>query len=313
MNISIFCKLLELKNKIIIVIPYLLGTTLAICKYKRFNFRNAALYLGLIIFFNASTTLLRHYNDFKTLKELKNKKMRKQEIIKMIEYNKINMKNLKLIIIIMLVISGITSVILALKTDRFVFLLEVLCFILGIMYSFGTMPISRTPFGEIVVGITKGLIIPLIAVYIHIYDQNLIKIGIDGDLFIFKANFIFLIESITIFLPCAGTIFNIMLASNMCTIREDIKNKRYTLPISIGKRKSYKLYKFIYYMSFVSIPLGIIFKILSPLSLISIIIVSHIKNNIKKFRGVRNKKDAFALSMKNFLLINIAYLLIMMI
>lgn len=313
MNISILSRLLEIRNKIIIVIPYLLGTTLAISKYNRFNLYNAVLYFCLMILFNASTTLLKNYNSLKKNKENKKRKIKRTELEEFLYSQNINMLHFKILIFIMFLMSGVISIVLALNTDRFLLIIEILCFALGLAYSLGTMPLSSTPFGEFTIGITKGLMVPLMSLYIHVYDQNLIKIIVDGEVIRLNANFMFLLESLTIFLPCAGSIFNIMLAQNMITIRKDIKNRRYTLPVSIGKRKSYKLYKVIYYICYCCIPIGIAFGVLAPISLISIITLKHIKISIKKFRSMKNEKEAFYLSMKNFLLINLVYILILVI
>jgi 1,4-dihydroxy-2-naphthoate octaprenyltransferase len=99
-------------------------------------------------------------------------------------------------------------------------------------------------------------------------------------------------------------IANIMLANNICDIDDDIENKRYTLPIYIGREKSLGLFKFLYYISYLSIIISVIIGILPYYSLAALISFFAVRKNISLFYLKQSKKDTFVLSVKNFALIN---------
>ena len=65
------------------------------------------------------------------------------------------------IIYIMLGICVLLGLLLVYFTNWIVLILGIMCFVFGILYTFGPLPISRTPFGEIISGIFYGFFIPL--------------------------------------------------------------------------------------------------------------------------------------------------------
>ncbi|MBC2582045.1 UbiA family prenyltransferase [Clostridium sp. DJ247] len=99
--------------------------------------------------------------------------------------------------------------------------------ILGSVYSryaFGPLPISYTPMGEIVSGITMGIGITTTVIYIHsgVLNLNTVLVAVPTSLFI-------------------GTI---LLSNNLSDIEEDRKAGRKTLPILIGVKNAEKLWVF---------------------------------------------------------------------
>ncbi|RAK06216.1 hypothetical protein C8C77_12750 [Halanaerobium saccharolyticum] len=122
------------------------------------------------------------------------------------------------------------------------------------------------------------------------------------------------LEIIKIFifsLPLIFGIANIMLANNICDIKDDLENKRYTLPIYISRDSSLKLFRYLYYLSYLSIIISVIFKILPYISLLSLVSIFMVQKNIRQFEEHQSKKDTFVLSVKNFVIINYATALTM--
>ncbi|KHS59025.1 1,4-dihydroxy-2-naphthoate prenyltransferase, partial [Listeria monocytogenes] len=56
------------------------------------------------------------------------------------------------------------------RTDLLVLLIGFVCFCIGILYTFGPVPLSRMPLGEIFSGVTMGFGIFFLAVYVNAYD-----------------------------------------------------------------------------------------------------------------------------------------------
>lgn len=305
MSIGSFLKLVEIQTKVASIIPYIVGTVFTFYKFNNFNIKNALILFFSMLIFDMTTTAINNYNDYR-------KAIKKHgfgyEVHNAIVRDNLNVKVVLAIIFIMLLFSSLLGIYLFLNTDIVVLLIGIFCFTVGILYSFGPIPISRTPFGEIFSGITMGFFITFLSIYIHMIDKNVIVITLSKDILSFSFNIKILISIFIVSIPCISGIANIMLSNNICDMEEDIINKRYTLPVFIGKEKSLFLFSMIYYMAFISIILGITFKILPVTSLITLVVLKPIKNNIQSFIALQSKKDTFVLAVKSFILLNAIYI-----
>lgn len=305
MNIKSFLKLVEIQTKVASVIPYLLGTFYALYRYDNFNFKNAIIMFLSMIIFDMTTTAINNYMDY--AKAIK-KEGYGYETHNAIVSNNLNPKVVRVLICTMLVIAATLGLLLVKNTNIIVLLIGAISFVIGIAYSFGPIPISRTPFGEIFSGLAMGLIITFLSIYIHIFDMGVLSVNING-LSNVSITFNF-IELINIFIICLSPIMgisNIMLANNICDIDEDIENKRYTLPIYIGKENALKLFKWLYYTGFISIFIGVVLRVLPVVSIVTLLVLKVVQGNINKFNKLQTKKDTFVLAVKNFVITNLVY------
>ena len=306
MGVKSFFKLVEIQTKVASVIPYILGTVFALYKFDNFNIKQAVLFFLSMIVFDMTTTAINNYVDFK--KAIKKDGFGYEEHNAITKYG-LKPKTVLGVIIAMIIISATLGVVLVLNTDIAILLIGVICFGIGICYSFGPIPISRTPFGEIFSGLTMGFFITFLAVYIHIFDQGVLSIGISNGNFrlLFDIKVILSIFIITI--PAVTGIANIMLANNICDIEDDFVNRRFTLPIYIGKENALKLFRCLYYIGFAGIVVGVIFGILPIVSILSLIALKPVNANIKRFFELQTKKDTFVLAVKNFVITNVLYII----
>ena len=307
MNIKSFLKLVEIQTKVASVIPYLLGTFYALYRYDNFNIKNAIIMFLSMIIFDMTTTAINNYMDY--AKAIKKEGYGYETHNAIVSYN-LNPKFVRLIIFIMLVIAAALGILLVKNTNIIVLLIGVISFIIGITYSFGPIPISRTPFGEIFSSLAMGFVITFLSIYIHVFDTGILTINF-SNLSNVSINFN-IIDLINIFIvslsPIMG-IANIMLANNICDIDDDIENKRYTLPIYIGKENALKLFRYLYYIGFISIVIGVLTRVLPVISIVTLLVLKLVQENINKFNKLQTKKDTFVLAVKNFVVINLVYVL----
>lgn len=306
MNIKSFFKLVEIQTKVASVIPYLLGTIFAMYYFEEFNFLNAIILFLSMFIFDMTTTAINNFMDYK--------KALKKEGYGYEEHNAIvrdglKASSVKSIIFIMLIISSVLGVLLVVKTNFIVLLIGIVCFAIGILYSFGPIPISRTPFGEIFSGVTMGFAITFLAVYVHVYDSNIVNLSLIDGIVSLNLNIADFVSVFLISLPVICGISNIMLANNICDVEEDIVNKRYTLPIYIGKDNALILFKVAYYVGFAGILVSVLLGILPWMSILALIVLKPVNDNIKQFEKLQTKKDTFVLSVKNFVLTNMLYII----
>lgn len=306
MSIRSFLKLVEIQTKVASMIPFLIGTLFSIFYFDKFIYQNFIYMFISLLFIDMCTTAINNYIDYKTAN--------KKEGYGYESHNAIVRDNLKesivlLTIFILLTIAIVFGILLYLNTNVVVLIIGIISFMIGILYTFGPVPISRTPFGEIFSGGFMGLIIPFLSVYIHNFDQNIITINLDSGLLSLSFDYIKILSVILISIPSAVGIANIMLANNICDIEDDIENRRYTLPIYIGKKNSLVIFKVLYYIGYIAIIFAIIFELLHLISVLVLLTLIIVQKNIMTFDKMQSKKDTFVLSVKNFVIINFSMVL----
>src|SRR5690606_14155251 len=126
-------------------------------------------------------------------------------------------------------------------------------FFIGVFYTFGPIPLSRMPLGEVFSGMTMGFGIVFLAIFVNAFDKGIASFTIHEGLLSLHINYLASLEILWISLPCVFTIANVMLANNICDLEEDIANERFTLPYYIGKKYSIALFNHLYILSFLAI------------------------------------------------------------
>jgi 1,4-dihydroxy-2-naphthoate octaprenyltransferase len=300
-GLSSFLNLVEIKTKIASIIPFTLGTLYAVYRFHKFNLKNFILMLVTMLAFDMVTTAINNYIDFKKAKKTSGYNYEIHNAI--VKYN-LKSSSVMAAIVILLFIAVAFGFVLFLNTNIVVLVLGTISFIVGILYSYGPIPISRMPLGEIFSGLFMGFIIMFLSVYIHVYDQNIVSIVFNNGIVNISINIIEVLYIFLISLPLISGIANIMLANNICDVEDDIENKRYTLPVYIGSTNALMLYKGLYYAAYLSTILMIILRVEPIFSLASLITFLWVNKNIKLFYEKQTKKDTFITSVKNFVLIN---------
>ncbi|SKC79301.1 1,4-dihydroxy-2-naphthoate polyprenyltransferase [Maledivibacter halophilus] len=306
MSIPSFLKLVEIQTKVASVIPFLLGTAYTLYRFNSFDLKNFILMFISLIAFDMAVTATNNFYDYKNAKKTYGYNY---EIHNVIVRSNLKEKTVLGVIFTLVLVAVICGFILFLNTNVFVLILGGISFVVGLTYSAGPIPISRTPLGETFSGIFMGFVIVFISVYIHIYDENIVKLIYNNGILDISIDIIEIIYIFLISLPAVNGIANIMLANNICDIEDDIENRRYTLPIHIGKENALKLFKVLYYAIYIDLIILVIIKILPIYSLFVLLTIMPVINNIQEFNKKQTKKDTFVLAVKNFVIINIVHVI----
>ncbi len=303
LSLNKFFQLVEIKTKLASLIPFFLGSVYTIYRYKKFNLNNFITMFISLVAFDMATTAINNYIDYtKTNNNPANNSL-------IAEYGVSDSKVL-FIIFELLTIATIAGIVLTMNTNIIVLFLGGISFIVGIFYTFGPIPISRMPLGELFSGFFMGFLIIFLSVYIHIYDTNLISLTFQNSILSVGIN---VVEVLSIFLfsiPTIAGIANIMLANNICDVEEDILNNRFTLPYYIGKPMALNLFKLLYYISYLDIVVLVVLKITPLASLFILLTFIIVNRNIKVFENRPIKSENFIIAVKNFALINITQVII---
>ncbi|KYZ78006.1 1,4-dihydroxy-2-naphthoate prenyltransferase [Anaerosporomusa subterranea] len=308
MNLKSFFDFVEIRTKLASVTPFLIGTLYALYKYDSFKFENAIIMFISLFAFDMATTGINNYLDYKKAHSRKGYNYEKHNAV---VNHDIKESTALAVIVMLLTTATALGVFLTLKTDIVVLVIGVLSFTTGILYTFGPVPISRMPLGEVFSGFFMGFIIIFLAVYIHIFDQGIALLSYSGTMLTIHLN---LIEVLSLFLfsiPAIAGIGNIMLANNICDLDEDILNKRYTLPHYIGKEKALKLFKASYDIGYFSIIIAVVLNVAPTIILLAILTKIVLDKNIKRFAHNPSKREPFVLAVKNFIVVNGAVALLL--
>lgn len=308
MNIKSFLKFVEIQTKVASVIPFTLGTLYAMYRYQSFKPINFSIMFISLITFDMATTAINNYVDFK--------KANKKEGYGYEEHNAmvkdgISERTAVIVIFTLIGIAALFGLLLTIKTSIVVLLVGLLCFAIGIFYTFGPVPISRMPLGEAFSGFFMGFVIMFLAIYIHVFDKNIVSVVYSSGMLSLNIN---IAELIIIFLasvPAIGGIANIMLANNICDLEDDIENNRFTLPYYIGRGNALKLFAVLYYIGFAAIIALIILKVLPLAYAIVLLTLIPVQKHIVMFSRNPIKSKTFVLSVKNLVIINVAQIIVL--
>ncbi len=198
---------------------------------------------------------------------------------------------------------------LAIITDWLVLLMGAAAFMIGLLYSAGPVPVSRTPLGEAASGIAMGFGIPFIACYIQLEPGTLFSLSLNWSGLNLGLPWLPLLGFAAISVPCICCIANIMLANNLCDMEDDLANHRYTLPVTAGKKWGMYLFHFLYLTAALAIPISVLLGAAPLLSLACLLVVPKVWMNLATFRRIQTKKDTFPLSVQNFFLLCLPFAL----
>lgn len=304
MKFKSFLKLVEIQTKVASVIPFTLGTLVSIYLYGHFNLTAFLLMLGSLLCIDMATTAINNYVDYTKAIHTTGYGYNGHNAI---VTDQLNVRTVQIVIICLILMATVLGVLLFAVTDWLVLFTGALAFVIGIGYTYGPVPISRTPFGEVVSGVTMGFGIVFLAAYIHIPDPHWLSVKIlpEGMLSLSLAWYEFL-RLFVIALPLIIGIGNIMFANNICDREEDWNNHRYTLALSLGLPWSLRLFASAYVAAYLSIAVGVILGLL-PIANLGVFLTCPVvykqtlalmKNPVKQLNFVN--------AVKNFVLISVS-------
>lgn len=303
MKIKAFLKLVEIQTKVASVIPFLTALLYVAYSTKRLNAVNMVIMFFSMLIFDMTVTALNNYFDYKKAEKKHGYNYEVHNSI--VQYN-LKTSTVKAVIIVMIVLSTALGLLLAYRTNVLTLIMGAACFAIGILYSYGPMPISRTPFGEIFSGLTMGLGVSFITYYVNIFDQNILNVSFANRNLLISLDVYQIGGIVLVSLPAIFGIANIMLANNICDIEDDFPNKRYTLPIVVGKQKAITLLKILFALAYAAILTAVVLRVLPLYSLLALLTILPVSKNIKLFVANPTKKDTFGAIVGSFVTITVA-------
>lgn len=299
MNPKVFAQLVELRTKLASLLPFLVGVSFAAVQYHQLSWLNTAIFFIAMSLFDMATTAINNLMDYRKARDQTYRKK-----VNVIGREHLSVRTVSWLSVLMVGVATCLGIWLVWRTDLFLLIIGSLCFAIGLSYTMGPMPLSRLPLGEIFSGITMGLLIPFIAVYINVADQQLISLTLHWPGALLMVNIWQLLGLGLVCLPSIGTIANVMLANNLSDLAEDAKNKRHTLPSYLGVPTSLRLYHGLIAVGYFGIMIGMVLRLIPwSASLIFLSVPMVIYNN-RRFATEQSKTKTFKTSISNLVWVN---------
>jgi len=303
-KIKAFFLLVELPTKIVSFSAFWVALVYLIYQGVKINVLNTVLFFVAALLFDMDTTAINNTIDYS--------KSQKKEGYNYEKKNALKTYNMKLstaitIIFVLLVLSIAIGVYLAYTSGVEVLLLGALCFFIGIFYTFGPIPISRMPLGEVFSGIFMGLFIPLLLYMVN--TKGLFILEYQAPDLVGKVNVAGFLKILVACVPLIMTTANIMLANNTCDLEEDVINRRYTIVYYLGRPFCVELYLALYVISYLSVIAAPFFGVFPWTAYLNLLTFPVVFKNYKKFKGDISKERTFPLAIQNFVLINFSVFL----
>ena len=281
-----FLSYVEIMTKITSLFPFLMTIAFLVFSKQAINWKLTLIFFASMFLIDLTTTAINNYVDTKT------------------NHQTLQFKRgvALTIIYVMLILSVGLGIYLAFLTDAVVLILGILSFMCGILYTYGPIPISRQPLGEIFSGLFQGFLIPFLLLYINMPQGTYVNLALSSGTIRLDMNIVPIVSAILLSVAPVCATANIMLANNICDLEKDIVVKRFTLPYYLGTKSLY-LFASLYYLTYLATILMVILKILHPITLLSLLSIIIVHRNIKTFFKKQDKATTFVLSVKNYIII----------
>ena len=288
-----FFKYIEIETKMLSVIPFF--TALFYCFFLRssVDVRGSVLFFIAMMLFNLPVTMINNYLD-------------RREAKKQGYFSKPVMLAL---IFGMAVPAALLGLYLSSIYGMSFFLAGVFCFAVGIGYTYGPAPISKSPYGEMFSGPTEGFVMPFLVTAINApglveftFNSGYISVLLD------LPGLVKLAMACTPMVICAS---NIMLANNICDIEPD-KATRYTMPRHIGIKNALRLHTTLYIILYVTVVTASVLRVIPWTCLFILPTIIPVFRNEKRFIHKQVKSETFVLSVRNFAIIVTSYTVCML-
>lgn len=309
MKISSFFKLVEIQTKVASVFPFFFGTLYGVWTRGSFRWLPALVMLLSLICIDMATTAINNYMDYK--RAIRREGYGYEEHNAIVK-DQVEIDRVKIVIITLLGLGLIFGLVLVWLTDWIVLMVGVVSAGVGIMYSYGPVPISRTPLGEIFSGGFMGILIPFLAFYIQYPVGSLVAVDWQLEWMTVGVDIGLVMKLVFVSVPFAVGISNIMLANNICDLEDDLVNRRYTLVAYIGQKHGTVLYQILFAAAYGVIVIGTALGWLPIFAVIGIATGLPVYKLTREFCARPDKKETFVNAVKSFVLIAAGMVLTML-
>lgn len=276
-----FLDLVEIRVVIPSIAPLLFGLVYSQWQYARLNWLNSILLIIATVSVHLAVNTFNRYED--------NKRQKANQFLReSAAGDVITDKQVLHVAELLAVIAVVAGISVALLTDYKTWIIGIISFLIGYFYSAGPKPITNTPFGEVVSGITMGYLIFVAQVYVNTRMTLFPSV---------------LFQWFVVSLPLVIFISEIMFANNIADYAEDEENKRHTLVHYLGITLAKRLYIMWVVLAFIILMVATVINWLPITSYALIVLLPILLKNARDFVNHPIKEETFILAIKNLVIL----------
>lgn len=302
MTMRVWLELVEARTKLASILPGLIGLSFAWVYYGRLEMVNSVVFFVAMLIFDMTTTAINNLMDY-----------RKAQSAHYVDHTNVlgkyhlDPRHVAGMIFGMLAVATGLGLYLVVRTSWVLLILGGLCFVIGICYTFGPLPLNRLPLGEVFSGVTMGLGIPVIAVFVNtdsMFGMHLAWPDLTG-----QGDWQAILALGMVCITPMATIANVMLANNLSDIEEDLANQRTTLPMYLSHRQGLWLYQALAYGGYASVLVLVGWHLTTWPLLVTWLGLPWVIQATKRFVAVQDKRKTFKTAITNLVIENTALVL----
>ncbi|MFD1393483.1 UbiA family prenyltransferase [Lacticaseibacillus jixianensis] len=292
----LFFELIRLPAKLCSFLPYLFGILYAWWGFHQFNWVNSLIYfigqMSIALFVTG-------FNNVQDFYKAKDEHYRQTQNI--IGREHLSPRRILALMGLFLAIAVGAGVLLVWRTDLSLLLIGGLAIFVAIFYTFGPVPLSRIPSGELLSGTVEGFGAVFIAVFVNVVPQP-ITLTLTGSRFALSGNLPVVLALFLLALPIVILDGTVMFADNICDLAQDQRNQRFTLPYYLGKARALRIYPWLPAAAFLAIVLAVGLRLLPWPVLLVVFMWPQVRRNIDRFLAVQDKAKTFNTAVNNLLM-----------
>ncbi|BAN75229.1 MULTISPECIES: UbiA family prenyltransferase [Lacticaseibacillus] len=292
----LFLEFIRLPAKAASMLPYALGISYAAWAFQQFSWVNSLLY-GLAQL--AIAFFVTGFNNVQDYFKAKDHSYQQQQNI--IGREHLSPWGMLALTILMLLVSVVLGLLLVMRTNLSLLVIGAIGVGIAILYTFGPIPLSRLPLGELLAGLVEGFGTFTIAVLINMQAPQPLDLALGRCTFAFSLNLGWLLQLFIAVLPIVILNAAVMFADNIADLEQDVKNERYTLPYYLGKQRALRWYRLIPFTTFVTLLIGIVTGILPIWSLLVLATWPLVLHNTRTYTTSPSKDKTFIFTIRSLL------------
>ncbi|WP_125705173.1 UbiA family prenyltransferase [Lacticaseibacillus daqingensis] len=291
----LFIELIRLPAKLASLLPFLFGCAYAWLTFHQLNWGNTLVYfvgqMSIALFVTG-------FNNVQDFYKAKDDHYRATQNI--IGREHLDPRRILALMLTFLLIACLSGVILVWRTDLSLLLIGGAAIFVAIFYTYGPVPLSRVPSGEVLAGLCEGFGTIFIAVFVNVVPHP-VTLALIGRQFTFSVDVALVWQLFIVALPIVCFDAATMFADNICDLDQDLRNQRFTLPYYLGKPRALKVYPWLPAAAYGAIVLAVLLRYLPWPMLVVLALWPLAWRNTKRFLAKQSKRETFGTAIDTML------------
>ncbi|KRK70408.1 UbiA family prenyltransferase [Lacticaseibacillus nasuensis] len=292
----LFLELIRLPAKLASLLPFLFGVSYAALSGP-LNWGNTLVYLIGQMSIAVFVTGFNNVQDFYKAKDVEYR--RTQNIIGRAH---LNPRHILALMGAFLTVACLAGLVLVWRTNLSLLVIGGAGIFVAIFYTFGPVPLSRMPCGELLAGLCEGFGTIFIAYFVN-QVQPPATLTLSWSQFSGYLDLAVTLRLLVVALPIVILDGTVMFADNICDLDQDVKNQRFTLPYYLTKAQALRIYPWLPVAAFLALVVGVAAGLLPWPLVLTLLTGPIVARNTRGFLAKQSKMATFGLAIHTLLLV----------